>query len=51
MVQEGLVNVLKHARGAGAEVVTSYAVDELALSVTNTGTGRSTSVAGPAGTA
>ncbi|MGA8846715.1 MAG: sensor histidine kinase [Nocardioides sp.] len=49
VVQEGLVNVLKHAGGARAEVVTSYGVDELALSVTNTGNDGPAAVVGLGG--
>lgn len=48
VVQEGLVNVLKHASGARVEVVTSYGDGELALSVTNTGN-RPAPVADPGG--
>ena len=51
VVQEGLVNVLKHASGASAEVVTSYGDGELALSVTNTGNGRPAPPQTRAGTA
>ena len=49
VVQEGLVNVLKHASGASAEVVTSYGDGELALSVRNTGNGRPAPAADPGG--
>lgn len=49
VVQEGLVNVLKHASGGSAEVVTSYGDGELALSVTNTGNRRPAPAADPGG--
>lgn len=49
VVQESLVNVLKHASDARAEVVTSYSDDELALTVTNDGSGRSTPPPDPGG--
>lgn len=49
VVQEGLVNVLKHAHGACAKVVTVYREDELALFVTNTGNGQPAPIAGPGG--
>jgi signal transduction histidine kinase len=45
-VQESLTNVGKHAQGAAATVQLDYRADSLALTVTNTGTGRASRAAG-----
>jgi len=49
VVQEALVNVLKHSSGARATVVTSYTDGGLVLSVTDTGNGGRTAAADPGG--
>ncbi len=49
VVQEALVNVLKHASGASATVVTSYADEDLSLCVTNTANGHRPAAADPGG--
>lgn len=49
VVQEALVNVLKHAGGATATVVASYADVELTPCVTDTGNGHRPAAADPGG--
>lgn len=49
VIQEALVNVLKHASGAAATVVTAYADDELSIRVSDSGNGQPPTAADPGG--